>query len=308
MMQLILAVSTGLYLFLFFIALLSVLARDRKRVERRMREFVREEVPGDIPVKIKRVRHTRLPASKALTNELVSAGIKMRPDEFLITWALLIILPASIFYFSNAHIITVLGVAIFGGVLPPLWINSRKAKRLIKFEAQLSEALVMVGNCLRSGLTFQQAMNNIANEMPDPIGREFARAVREINLGGSVDLALNNIADRVKSTDLSIAVSAIQIQRQVGGNLLDLLENISETIKDRIKIKNEIRVMTASGRTSGIIIGTLPLGIAGILMLINPGFISSFFNTKLGIGMLITAAVMETIGFLAIKKVVSIKY
>lgn len=308
MMQLILAVSTGLYLFLFSIALLSMLARDRKRVEQRLKELVREESISDRPIKIKRVQHTRLPASKALANELITADIRMRPEEFLVLWIILTLLPASLFFLLGAHPITVLAIALFGGGTPPFWIRSRKAKRLIKFESQLSEAMVMVGNCLRSGLTFQQAMNNIASEMPDPIGREFSRAVREINLGGSVDLALNNLAERVKSTDLSLAVSAIQIQRQVGGNLLELLENISDTIKDRIKIKNEIRVLTASGRASGMIIGMLPLGLAGVLMLINPDFISSFFNTQIGIGMLITGGAMETIGFLMIRKIVSIKY
>jgi len=166
----------------------------------------------------------------------------------------------------------------------------------------------MIGNCLRSGMTFQQAMANIASEMPDPIGREFGRAVREISLGSSVDLALNNLAERVKSVDLNLAVSAIQIQRQVGGNLLDLLMNISETIKDRIKVKNEIRVLTATGRSSGLVIGVLPLGLAGVLMLINPSYVQSFFNTQLGTILIVVAAVMESIGFLLIKKVVSIRY
>ncbi len=308
MMQVILAVSTGLYILLFSIALMSSVARDRKRVENRLKDLVREDFASASPVRLKRVQHTRLPAGQALTHELIAADIRMRPEEFLVIWILLILLPAFLLMAMGVHLLTVVGAMLIGGFLPPYWIRSRKGKRLIKFESQLSEAMVMVGNCLRSGLTFQQAMNNIANEMPDPIGREFARAVREINLGGSVDLALNNLAERVKSTDLTLAVSAIQIQRQVGGNLLDLLENISETIKDRIKIKNEIRVMTATGRASGMIIGSLPLGLALVLTMINPGFITSFFNTQIGIGMLIVGALMETIGFLMIRKIVSIKY
>lgn len=308
MMPVILAVSTGLYLFLFSLGLLSTLVRNRRRVENRFRDLIREDSRNARPARIKRVQHSRLPAGQALANELVSADIRMRPEEFLVVWIALILLPALLLLLLNAHPLTITGLSVAGGLLPPYWIRLRKGKRLIRFESQLSEAMVMVGNCLRSGLTFQQAMNNIANEMPDPIGREFSRAVREINLGGSVDLALNNLAERVKSTDLALAVSAIQIQRQVGGNLLDLLENISETIKDRIKIKNEIRVMTATGRASGMIIGSLPLGLAGVLMLINPDFITAFFNTSLGIGMLIAGAIMETIGFLMIRKIVSIRY
>jgi len=191
---------------------------------------------------------------------------------------------------------------------PTYIVNRKKARRLAQFESQLSEALVMISNCLKSGLTFQQAMGNIASEMAEPIGREFGRTIREINLGNSVDIALANLAERVKSIDLGLAVSAIQIQRQVGGNMVELLDNISETIKERIKIKNEIKVLTASGRTSGLIIGMLPIGLAGVLMLINPDFIASFFNTRMGIAMLIAGAVMETMGFLAIKKIVTIKY
>lgn len=308
MTQVMLAIAAGVLQLLFMIGLLSTVVRDRKRVELRMRELIREEQLSDSPIKIKRTRHSRLPVSKALANELISANIKMRPEEFLTGWILVTILPATLLAIAGMHFVTVLGVAIACAVFPPLWIRNQKNKRLMKFEAQLSEAMVMIGNCLRSGLTFQQAMNNIANEMPDPIGREFSRAVREINLGGSVDLALNNLSERVNSMDLNLAVSAIQIQRQVGGNLLELLENISETIKDRIKIKNEIRVMTATGRTSGITLGVLPLALAGALMLINPDFISLFFKTQMGITMLITACVMETIGFLLIKKVVTIKY
>lgn len=308
MMQIILAVSTGLYLFLFSVAILSMLAKDRRRVEQRLKELIREDLDTIKPVKIRKVQQQKIPVSRAFANELVSADIRMRPEEFIVVWILAALIPASLMVLLSAHVITVLGAALIGAALPPYFINRKKIKRLIQFEAQLSEALVMVGNCLRSGLTFQQAMGNIAREMPDPIGREFSRVVREINLGSNVDLALSNLAERVKSTDLSLAVSAIQIQRQVGGNLLDLLENISETIKDRIKVKNEIRVMTATGRASGMIIGSLPIALAAVLMMINPEFIQAFFATRRGIGMVITGVVMETIGFLLIKKVVTIKY
>ncbi len=308
MMPIILAVSTGLYLFLFAVAILSILAKDRKRVELRLKDLFKEDLDIRKPVKIRKVQQQKIPVSRAFANELVSADIRMRPEEFLVVWALAALIPASLMILLQAHPITVLGAALIGAALPPYYINRKKAKRLIQFEAQLSEALVMVGNCLRSGLTFQQAMGNIAHEMPDPIGREFSRVVREINLGSNVDLALTNLAERVHSTDLGLAVSAIQIQRQVGGNLLDLLENISETIKDRIKVKNEIRVMTATGRASGMIIGSLPIALAAVLMMINPEFIQAFFATRMGIGMVITGAVMETIGFLLIKKVVTIKY
>lgn len=307
-MQIILAAATGLYVFLFVLAIISLSTQDRRRLENRLKDLIHEDSGSSRPVRIKKVQQQRTPLSRSLSNQLIAADMRMRPEEYVAIWILAAFIPALILFALGAHPVTVFGGAIIGAGLPPYIVNRKKARRLAQFESQLSEALVMVSNCLKSGLTFQQAMGNIASEMADPIGREFGRTIREINLGSSVDTALANLAERVKSIDLGLAVSAIQIQRQVGGNMVELLDNISETIKDRIKIKNEIKVLTASGRTSGLIIGMLPIGLAGVLMLINPDFIASFFNTRMGIAMLITGAVMETIGFLAIKRVVTIKY
>lgn len=308
MIPIILAIATGLYLFLFAIGILLFSMRDRRRIEFRLRDLFHEDVSKNRPTQIKKVQQQKIPISRSLANHLIAADVRMRPEEYLILWVLSAAIPALLLLVIGAHPVTILGGAIFGAGLPPYYVNRKMARRLVQFESQLSEALVMISNCLKSGLTFQQAMGNIASEMPDPISREFGRTMREINLGSSVETAMANLAERVKSTDLSLAVSAIQIQRQVGGNMVELLDNISETIKDRIKIKNEIKVLTASGRTSGMIIGLLPLGLAGVLMLINPEYIASFFSSQMGAMMLVTGAVMESIGFLAIKKIVSIKY
>lgn len=308
MIPIILAVATGLYLFLFAVVILLFSMRDRRRIEFRLKDLFHEDISKNRPIQIKKVQQQKIPISRSLANQLVAADVRMRPEEYLIVWILSAATPALLLLVIGAHPVTILGGATIGAGLPPYFVNRKMARRLVQFESQLSEALVMISNCLKSGLTFQQAMGNIASEMPDPISREFGRTMREINLGSSVETAMANLAERVKSTDLSLAVSAIQIQRQVGGNMVELLDNISETIKDRIKIKNEIKVLTASGRTSGMIIGLLPLGLAGVLMLINPEYIASFFNSQMGAMMLVTGAVMESIGFLAIKKIVSIKY
>ena len=308
-MTVLLSFATGLYVFLFLVAVLPLAAKDRGIMERRLKDFVADTTQTtDQPSRRNKVRRQRLPVSQTLANDLVTAGIKMRPEEFLVAWGLAVILPVALFVLFDANPITILAVALIAIAMPLWWMRQKKAKRLIRFETQLGDALVMAANGLRSGLTFQQAMNNIAKEMPDPIGLEFSRAIREINLGASVETALGNLSQRINSQDLGLAVSAIQIQRQVGGNLLELLENIAETIQDRNRVKNDIRVMTASGRSSGLIIGVLPIAIGGILMLINPGYIESFFETQLGMTMLIIGIVMETIGFLAINKIVTIKY
>jgi len=236
------------------------------------------------------------------------AGISMRGEEFLIIWMGLIIVPALLMILFSANIISIIAMVAFAVIVPPLFVRSRRRKQLILFDNQLGDALLLIGNCLRSGLTFQQAMGSIAKEMQDPIAKEFARVVKEIQLGTALDDALENMLRRIGSQELMLTISAIQIQQQIGGNLTDILQNISSTILDRQKLKSDIRVMTATGRTSGMVIGAMPLVVGGILMLVNPGYIETFFTTQIGTAMLIGAAVMEVLGFLVIRKVIDIKY
>lgn len=172
----------------------------------------------------------------------------------------------------------------------------------------MSDALLICCNCLRSGLTFAQAMENIAEEMEEPIGTEFKRAVNEMGFGSTLEEALNGMLDRIDSADLILTVAAVNVQRQTGGNLSQILEVISNTIRERLKIKGEIRSLTSQGRMSGIVIGLLPIVIAMFLMVINPEYILTFVNTRAGNIMLIVCAVLEGLGFMAINKVVDIKY
>jgi tight adherence protein B len=151
-------------------------------------------------------------------------------------------------------------------------------------------------------------MTSISEEMQEPIGKEFALTVREINMGVDMDTALDNMVDRVRSTDLMMTVAAVKIQRQVGGNLLEILVSISSTIKDRLRLKNDIRVMTAQGRMSALIIGLLPVFLALMLMIINPTYLLKFVQKPAGIAMLAVGLVMEIIGFVFVRKVVTITY
>lgn len=302
-----LAISSGLLAFAISSIIIRVIMRDRITILDRINNQI-GQLPNEQPVKIRKKKKARDPVSLAIANELSNAGIKMRPNEFLIIWAVAITFIPGLLWLLDAHLMTTLAASLFGLVLPPLLIHNRKKKRLIVFEKQLGEALVLIGNCLRAGMTFQQAMSNVAEDMPDPIGREFSRTIREIHLGSSVDTALERMSERVKSLDLTLTVSALQIQRQVGGNLLEILENISITIKDRIKVKDDIRVLTATGRSSGVIVGSIPLVIGGLLVLINPEYMMTFFNTRSGNIMLMVAGGMEVLGFLIIRKIVDIKY
>ncbi|MFZ5974778.1 MAG: type II secretion system F family protein [Bacillota bacterium] len=307
MQVVLLAVAIAFFVFFTAVILLTRATADRTRIKQRLQALTGQQEHAR-PAREKKQKRPRIPVSRVFAEELASSGIRMRPEEFLTLWLAAALVPAGLLMLIGAHPVTMLAVAAMGVVIPPVIVHRAKGKRLQLFEKQLGDALLLMGNCLRSGLTFQQAMANIAHEMPDPIAKEFGRTVKEIQLGNSIDTALDNMVQRVRSTDLMLTVSAVQIQRQVGGNLLEILENTSVTIKERIKLKDDIRVMTASGRISSMVVGLIPVAIGGLLMLINPAYIQTFFNTPLGIGMLAVAAGMEIIGFLIIKKIVTIKY
>lgn len=244
----------------------------------------------------------------SLFDELVSADIMMRPEEFALVWIVLTFIPAGLAALFGAGVLPAATLAGLGAFLPILYIKVKKEKRTKVFESQLGDTLIMMCNSLKSGFSFQQAMDNVAADMPAPVGVEFARVCNEIRYGATMDEALENMTERVKSADLMLVVSAVCIQRTTGGNLSEILTTISETIRERLKIKGEIRSITAQGRTSGMIIGALPVMIAVALMLLNPDYMNSFFTTSSGRVMLIASVIMEIIGFIGIKKVITIKY
>ena len=241
-------------------------------------------------------------------NELILADIMMKPEEFCLVWLGLTFIPSGLAALFKLGLMPSVTLAAVGAFLPIIFIKIKKGNRIKAFEAQLGDTLIMMCNGLKSGFSFQQTMENVANDMPAPIGMEFGRVCNEIRYGATMEEALNNMAERVKSPDLMLVVSAVLIQRTTGGNLSEILSTISETIRDRIKIKGEISSITAQGRMSGIIIGALPVGIAVILMVINPEYMSTFFTTTVGNIMLTVSVIMEILGFLAIRKVVTIEY
>lgn len=243
-----------------------------------------------------------------LGNELSSAGLLIRPSEYLAIWAFAAIGLPLVFYLITRNVIVVMAILIIGFALPPFLLHYKKQKRVDLFEKQLVEAIAIMCTSLKTGLTLQQSMMSIANEMPEPISKEFGRVVREISLGSNLEKALSNMAERLNSKNFMMIVSAISIQRQIGGNLSDVLTNLSSTIKERFRIKSEIKVMTATGRTSGLIVGFLPIAMLLMFMLINPSFVHAFFDSTAGIILLSVAALLETIGFLIIRKIVNITY
>lgn len=246
--------------------------------------------------------------SKKFEEDLIASGIRLNAREYLIAWVCITLIPVLLLSLLGKSFITILGAGIIGFIIPPLLVRRAKKKRLLLFNRQLGETLVVMGNCIKSGYSFQQAMESIAKDMQPPISIEFSNTIRDIQYGIKMEDALNKMVERTQNPDLALLVSAVITSSRVGANLTDILDNISATIKDRIKIRDEVRVLTAQGRMSGLIIGLLPVFITLMLMLMNPGYIKDFFNSTLGQIMVGVGVFFEIIGFLSIKKIVDIKY
>jgi len=172
----------------------------------------------------------------------------------------------------------------------------------------LPDNLNMWVNGLRSGYSVLQAVEAIAKEAPEPTATEFKRVVKEVQLGISMEEAFGHLLERMPGDDLDLVITAVNIQREVGGNLAEILEVISHTIRERIKLKGEIRVLTAQGRVTGYIIGSLPILLLIFLMMVNPEYVGQLFENRLcGWPMLGCGATMISTGFMVIQRIVDIE-
>mgnify|MGYP003346503529 CR=1 FL=1 len=195
-----------------------------------------------------------------------------------------------------------------------LFRRRRRRARLLAFNKQLPDTITLIANSLRAGSSFLQAVELVVRESTPPMSTEFARVIREVNLGLAFDQALGNMVERVRSDDLELMATAITIQHQVGGNLAEILDAIAFTIRERVRIKGEIRTLTAQQRLSGYIIGFLPIAIAGFLFIVSPGFLAPMFAPEpnilglpAGVVMLLIGGMSMFFGFMAIRRIVDIE-
>lgn len=242
-----------------------------------------------------------------LDRELMQGDIPLRGGEFLVLQEV-----AALFLFLIGilltHSLTIsLLFLVIGGFLPRLYLRKAQKKKRKQFDNQLADSLLILANSLRAGFSLLQAMEMVSQEMPNPISGEFKITLREMTYGTSTETALTNLAERVGSEDLDLLVTAVLIQRQVGGNLAEVLISIHSTIADRIRIQQEIKTLTAQGRVSGYIIGALPFGIAGVLSVINPSYLKLLFTTSLGLALLVAGLISQFIGFLIIRKIIAVE-
>ncbi|EKO41146.1 MAG: Flp pilus assembly protein TadB [Solidesulfovibrio magneticus str. Maddingley MBC34] len=208
-------------------------------------------------------------------------------------------------YLGNPLMSLALGGVL--GCLPFKWVVMRKNKRMADFERQLPEALELVGRALRAGHTFTSGMGMVVSEFADPIRVEFQTTLEEINFGIGVTTALDNLMERVDCPDLNFFVVSVKIQNESGGNLAEIIGNISALVRERFKLKGRIQVLSAEGRMAAWVLCLLPFGVAGIIQFVNPGYLGLMFTTPLGRAMCYGIAGLIVMGVLVIRKMVRIE-
>ena len=267
-----------------------LVSRQSSDVDSRLEEFVEtdsylefaEDEPdeladsGDMADKADQALEKR-PFFASIKMQIAKTDYKLRVSEYLALTVIAAIVGAgAAFYFFDGPIPAVIGFLV-GSRIPRTMINRAAKKRVLTFSEQLGDILSLWVNALRSGYSVLQGMETIATEMPNPVAKEFERVVQEVRLGLSVEQALDNMYQRVPSEDLDLVITAVNIQREVGGNLAEVLDSISFTIRERVRIKGEVRVLTSQGRASGWIITLLPAAMAFILYGINPDYVGTLF-------------------------------
>jgi tight adherence protein B len=243
------------------------------------------------------------------SRQLAQADLKFRPAEFFA----LMVGSSLIFGLGglvlSRSVIFALGFMVLGVFVPQMYLKTALRSRLKRFDNQLGDMLNLMVNGLRAGFSTLQAMEAVSRELPAPISDEFHRVVQEMQLGITMEDALEHMLRRINSDDLDLVITAINVQREVGGNLAEILDVISYTIRERVRIKGEIQALTAQGRITAWVISMMPIALVGILFLVNRPYVMQFFNPETrscGIPMICCASLMIVTGFYAAQRMVAI--
>jgi len=282
----ILFLGGGLVLVLLIIGVVDSVTSERALVEQRLGRFlgddktaVEKESDRSIVTDWVNKRVEKSSFGDRIARELARADLKLKVAEYFALFFITIFLGALIFGFlGGLHPVSFLVGAVIGAFVPRFYVKRQQRQRLNRFNDQLGDMLNLMVNGLRAGYSTMQAMEAISKELPAPISDEFRRVVQEMQLGVPMETALDNLLRRIPSDDLDFVVTAINVQREVGGNLSEILDSISYTIRERVRIKGEIRVMTAQVRASGTLLSIIPMALGLILWFMNPDYLLSFFD------------------------------
>lgn len=318
-MKALLAILITVFCFALLLGLLSIRSREDRVMTERLNYFAGGEQAQRQKQKLtpKALLYNciegianglgRLPQGKRIELMMQQADWPIRGTEFeaiLLLWGGLVGLVT--------FLVTLKGAMFFVGALAGILIGLallglRIRRRRKKFTNQLGDMLTMVANALRAGFSFMQAFELISREMDAPMGREVQLVVNEVNLGNTLESALDNMQRRVASPDFELVVTAVLIQRQVGGDLASILDTISETIAERVRMRREVMTLTAQGRASALVVSCIPIGLAAAVSILNPNYLKPLIETELGRMFIVAAVILQLIGFIVIHRIVDIE-
>jgi tight adherence protein B len=287
-----------------------------RRLDRRLREvsgrevelsdtqsFVAQRLEGPLPA-LDKVMGS---AGSSLGRLIEQAGVRTTPSAVMLLTlasALACAIACSLFVTQP---MAWLVAGLVGSVLPYGWLRHKRSARLKRFEEQFPEALDLLSRAIRAGHAFQSAMGMVADELPAPVGVEFRKGFDQQNFGLPLRDVLNQLSERVPILDVRFFVTAVTIQRETGGNLAEILDNLAHVVRERFKILRQVRVHTAHGRFTGWVLMALPAALAVALSFINPDHMKVLFEERMGQMMIMGAILMQTIGFIWIKQVIKIE-
>jgi tight adherence protein B len=288
-----------------------------RRLERRLREVsqpvaetadttvLMSHAEGPLPMIDRAAAATA--AGNRLEALIEQSGVRTTPSAIIVISLVLAALAA----FCAAALVrqpfAPMVAAIAGLIAPIAWLVHRRSSRLKKFEEQFPEALDLMSRAIRAGHAFQTALGMVAEELPAPVGIEFKKTFDRQNFGLPVGDAMNEMAERVAILDVRFFVTAVAIQRETGGNLAEILDNLAHVVRERFKIRRQVRVHTAHGRFTGYVLLALPAALAVALSFIAPDQMALLFRERMGQMMLVGAMVLQTIGFIWIRQVIKIE-
>ncbi len=248
----------------------------------------------------------RIGVLNRVEDKLEQADLPLRPPEALFLYMAIVI----VVFLGSMLILGPFGALIASAlavIAPVLYLEMRRKKRLRKFETQLPDVLNLLSGSMRAGFSFAQGLEAVAEEASEPSKRELQRVYAESRLGRPIEDALEESADRMQSIDLVWAVMAIRIQREVGGNLAELLDTVADTMTERERLRHEIVALTAEGRMSAWVLGVFPPAFAVVLYMIQPDYMSTLFNSSIGVMAVVVSAVMAGFGFIWLRKIMAIE-
>lgn len=306
---------------LLIIGAVVAVTSERSLVEERLGRYLEDEKPAadqasgrSIVTEWLNRRVAGSTRGDRIARELARADLKLKVAEYYALIFMSTVVTGFIAWLLQPIWISGVIGAIIGFFIPRFYVKRQQRVRLNKFNDQLSDMLNLMVNGLRAGYSTTQAMEAVSRELPSPISDEFRRLVQEMQIGISIEKALDNLLRRIPSDDLDFVITAINVQREVGGNLAEILDNISFTIRERVRIKGEIRVMTASVRTSGAVLSLIPVFLSLALWFVSPEYIGTFFDDSAnlpqplcGIIAVVVIVIMIASGYFVMMKIADIE-